>query len=85
MKTKLALDLKSLLLGATAAAVVIFGTGAAGSPNSTGHYEVSVCANGCAAVVNTVTGQVWTAHIQESNGQAIGVTGNNTFLTKKED
>ncbi len=81
MKTKIELDLKSLVLGAAAAAVVIFGAGAASGSSDHGPYQLRIGLNGTTALVNTQTGQVWTAVIRESDGQAIGLSG---FIQAKE-
>jgi hypothetical protein len=82
MKINIAIDLKSLALGAATAAVLIFAAGAASPAGTVGRFQVSVGSDGKAAIVDTVTGQCWTAAINAS-GQAVGTIGTNTFLTPK--
>ncbi len=77
MKTKIELDLKSVLMGAAAAAVLIFSTGATSPVANVGRYQISVGGDR-AGIVDTVTGQSWTTQIP--TGQVIGT---NTFLTVK--
>jgi len=88
MKTKIELDLKSLALGAAAAALVIFATGAnIGSAANTGPYVLKIGATGAAAVVNTNTGQVWPEFIRPSDGAANGhpITDSWLHFTSKKD
>jgi hypothetical protein len=77
MKTKIELDLKSVLVGAAATAVLIFSTGATTPVTNIGRFQVSVGGDR-AAIVDTVNGQAWTTQIP--TGQVIGT---NTFLTTK--
>jgi len=83
MKTKIELDLKSLVIGAAAAAVVVAGSGATGSPGTAGRFAVKAAGTeGKVVVVDTLTGQCWTALIN-GNGQAVGAIGSVSFLTPK--
>ena len=80
-------EVSSLIIGAAAAAVVIFGTGAMGaSTSASGRYQMCIGGNGTAGVCDSITGQVWTAVISSNNGQATTPTiGGHTFLTEKDN
>ncbi len=83
MKTKIALDVKSLLLGAAAATLIIFGTGATGGNSAPGRFEArGVSSDGKVVLWDTQTGQSWTAIIN-ANGNAVGSIGSPSFLTPK--
>jgi hypothetical protein len=84
MKTKIELDLKSLLLGAALTAALIFGAGASsGNPPVAGRYKMVIGPEGKMAILDTTNGQCWTAVIS-GNGQTLpGVIGTNTFLGAK--
>jgi len=82
MKMKIEIDLKSLALGALAAAVVGLGVAATNVPPTVGRYQIVISNDGKAAVVDTVTGQCWTAFVN-ANGQASGTIGTPSFLTPK--
>ncbi len=86
MKTKIELDLKSLVLGAAAAGVVFIGSGATSAPGSSsaaGRFAVKAAGTeGKVVVLDTQTGQCWTAIIN-GNGQAVGTNGSPSFLTPK--
>jgi len=82
MKTKIELDLKSLALGATIVALAVFGMAASSGPSTVNRFQVSVGGDGKAAILDTTTGQCWTAAIN-ANGQAVSPIGTNTFQTPK--
>jgi hypothetical protein len=79
MNAKIQFDVKSILLGAALAALLLLGTGATGEGSDpVGRYQVSVGSDGKSAIVDTITGQAWVTQIP--NGQVIGTS---TYLTVK--
>jgi hypothetical protein len=82
MKTKIELDLKSLALGAGIVALAVFASAANNGPSTVGRFQLAISNDGKVALADTTTGQCWTAVIN-SNGQATGTIGSNTFLTPK--
>ena len=83
MKTKIELDLKSLLIGAAAAAVIVFASGATSPAGASGRFAVKAAStDGKVVILDTATGQCWTAIINP-NGQAVGNVGSVSFLTPK--
>ncbi len=86
MKTKIELDLKSLLVGGAVVAALIFGTGAStGNPPIAGRYKLMVGPEGKTAILDTTNGQCWTSAILANGQTAPNIVGNNPFLAAKNN
>ena len=72
---KITIDLRSALVGLIAGVVLMFTLGASiGSVGTGGQYQVAGTATH-AVIINTQTGQAWTALLSSQSGQRLQVQG----------